>query len=128
MENKVDGTSLLKEWKERLGLFDWEIELVDMMRPEDMSLEDVYGCSVWTECNKTARIEIVDPLFCGERLRPFDYEETLVHELLHLKLTLVSDGVDGLMERYMHQIIDDLARAFIEAKRAGCKGKDGNVL
>lgn len=44
-------------------------------------------------------------------------EMTLVHELLHLKLSLVSDNVPDLQVRYMHQIIDDMARAFVDVKR-----------
>ena len=82
-----------------------------------MALEDVAGCTEWTEANKTARIDMLDPNFYGERITPFDWEKTLVHELLHLKTSLVSDNVDALQARYMHQMIDDLARAFVDAKR-----------
>ena len=110
--------NLLLEWKERLGLHDWRIKLCDNMKPDDMRLEGVSGDVDWTECNKTAVIEIIDPQFYGERIVPFDYEKTLVHELLHLKLSLVSDHVDDLQARYMHQIIDDLARALVDAKRS----------
>ena len=114
---------LLVEWKERLGLHDWRIKLVDNCEPEDMTLEGVAGCTDWSEAIKTARIEILDPTYYGERIVPFDWEKTLVHELLHLKMCLISDGVDDLQVRYMHQMIDDLARAFVDAKRA----KDGDA-
>lgn len=112
------NNKLLKEWQYRLGLHDWKIKLVDCCRPDEMALEDVAGCTEWTESNKTARIEILDPQFYGERIVPFDYEKTLVHELLHLKTCLVSDCADQLQTRYMHQIIDDLAKAFVDAKRS----------
>ena len=108
---------LLDEWKARLGLQAWRIKLVPNCRPEDMALEGCAGCTEWTESVKTARIEIVDPVYYGERIIPFDFEKTLIHELLHLKTCLISDGVPQLQERYMHQIIDDLARAFVDAKR-----------
>lgn len=111
------GAELLTEWQNRLGLHDWRIKLVDNCKPEDMILENVAGCTDWSEATKTARIEIIDPKYYGERIVPFDYEKTLVHELLHLKLALVSDMVSDLQTRYMHQIIDDLARAFVDAKR-----------
>lgn len=111
------GKELLQEWQNRLGLHDWRIKLVDNCKPEDMALEGVAGCTDWSESIKTARIEIIDPQYYGERIVPFDYEKTLVHELLHLKLALVSDMVSDLQTRYMHQIIDDLARAFVDAKR-----------
>ena len=112
------NNKLLKEWQNRLGLQDWRIELVDNCKPEDMTLLDVAGCTEWTECVKTARIEILDPSFYGDRIVPFDYEKTLVHELLHLKTCLISDMVEDLQARYMHQMIDDLARAFVDAKRS----------
>ena len=54
---------------------------------------------------------------------PLDWEKTLVHELLHLKTCLVSSNVPDLQERVMHQMIDDLARAFVSAKRSGGAGK-----
>ena len=115
------GEDLLKEWQTRLGLQDWRIKLNDNCKPEDMVMEDVAGCTEWTECNKTARIDILGEQFYGERITPFDYEKTLVHELLHLKTSLVSDNVPDLQARYMHQMIDDLARAFVDAKRNGVK-------
>ena len=115
---------LLSEWQNRLGLQDWRIKLVDNCTPEEMTLSDVAGCTDWSEAIKTARIEIIDPKYYGERIVPFDYEKTLIHELLHLKLSLVSDSVTDLQSRYMHQIIDDLARAFVDAKR---RANDGHT-
>jgi hypothetical protein len=114
---------LLAEWQERLGLQDWRIKLKPKCRPEEMELENVAGCTAWSESGKTARIEIIDPKYYGKRVVPFDWEKTLVHELLHLKTCLVSDGVGELQERVMHQMIDDLARAFVSAKRCGGDGK-----
>lgn len=109
---------LLKEWQIRLGLQDWRIKLVTNCKPNEMELENCAGCTDWTESIKTARIEILDKNYYGKRIVPFDFEKILVHELLHLKLCLVSNNVDEFQERYMHQIIDDLARALIDAKRS----------
>jgi len=109
--------ALLSEWQARLGLTDWRIKLKPKCKPEDMAQEGS-GCVEWSESIKSARIEIINPKYYGDRVVPFDWEKTLVHELLHLKLCLVSDGVDAFQERYMHQIIDDLARALVTARRA----------
>ena len=111
--------ALLSEWQTRLGLTDWRIRLYPKCKPNEMELENVAGCTEWNETLKTARIEIIDPAFYGNRVIPFDWEKTLVHELLHLKTCMVSDGVPELQVRVMHQMIDDLARAFIDAKRCG---------
>lgn len=119
MPNELDYKELLLEWKQRLGLQEWRIKLRPKCVPDEMALENVAGCTDWSETIKTARIEIIDPAYYGERIVPFDWEKTLVHELLHLKLCLVQDVEDDLQSRYMHQIIDDLARAFVDAKR--CK-------
>ena len=108
---------LLNEWTKRLGLHDWRIEFHPCCKPDEMTIPDVCGCSEWKEPTKSARVEIIDPQFYGERIAPFDWEETLVHELLHLKTSLISSDCDPLQERVAHQLIDDLARAFVDAKR-----------
>lgn len=113
----TDNEKLLEEWVKRLGLTDWRIKLNDGLMPTDMSEQDVVGCAVFEESSKTARIEILDEKYYGVRIVPYDYEKTLVHELLHLKLSLFQTNVEPLQERLMHQIIDDLARAFVDAKR-----------
>lgn len=122
----MTNKGLLREWQNRLGLTEWRVKLVDSCEPDDMALQGCAGCTDWNETIKTARIEILDPRFYGERIVPFDYEKTLVHELLHLKLSLVSNMVEDLQARYMHQMIDDLARAFVDAKRTEpLKEKEG---
>ena len=120
MRYKTDNP-LLIEWQKRLGLLDWAVKIVDNLCPDDMDVNNVDGCVIWEESIKTAKIEILDPKYYGDRMLPFDYEKILVHELLHLKLVLISDEVESLQARYMHQIIDDLARAFVDAKRCGAK-------
>ena len=120
---KIDGQALLKEWQTRLGLADWKIKLVDNCLPDEMLLDGVDGCTEWSESIKTARIEILSEEAYGTRIIPFDYEKTLVHELLHLKTCLLSDKVDELQVRVAHQLIDDLARAFVDAKRGKVCGR-----
>lgn len=114
----MDHEKLLSEWVERLGLQEWRIKLLPCCKPDEMS-EETTGCTIWQEVIKSARIEIVDPTFYGERVVPFDWEKTLVHELLHIKTCLISSECDPLQERVAHQLIDDLARALVDAKR--CK-------
>ena len=105
---------LLKKWKRRLGLHDWIIKLYANCKPEEMTMSEVAGCTEWTESGKTARIEIIDPEYYGERIVPFNFEKTLIHELLHLKMSFWCQNEDDVEDRLMHQIIDDLARAFVE--------------
>lgn len=112
--------SLMEEWQKRLGLEDWKIKLHTNLRQDEMTCADAEGNASYEESTKTARIELLDPAWYGERIIPYDIEKTLVHELLHLKLSLLFGG-DNLLERIAHQWVDDLARAFVDAKRQGQK-------
>lgn len=112
---------LLREWQNRLGLQDWYIILKTDCRPENMAMKDVEGCTTWTESTKSAWIDILDEQFFPEHAaaRPYDFERTLVHELLHCKLSVLSDNEESVQYRIVHQLIDDLARALVDAKRSG---------
>ena len=113
----MDSEKLLEEWKQRLGLSDWRIVLSDKCTPQEMELENVDGCTSWEESIKSATIQILDEKYYGDRIIPFDFEKTLVHELLHLKTSFISNTGNDLQDRIAHQLIDDLARAFVDAKR-----------
>lgn len=106
--------ALLEKWKRKLCLHEWRIRLKTHLRPEEMTMNDAAGCTEWSESIKTARIEIIDPTYYGDRILPFDFEKTLVHELLHLKFSFWCQNEDDVGDRVMHQMIDDLARALTE--------------
>ena len=110
----MNERELLEKWKRRLGLQDWIIKLCANCKPEEMTMSGVDGCTEWSESGKAARNEIIDPKYYGERIVPFNFEKTLVHELLHLKMSFWCQEEDDVEDRVMHQIIDDLARAFVE--------------
>ena len=113
-QEKAD--KLLRKWQRILGLQDWRIKLVVDAIPDDMTLRDVDGEAIWTECKKTALIRILRQDCYGDRIVPYDFERILVHELLHLKLCLLGESGNELQDRYVHQLIDDLARAFAEVE------------
>lgn len=109
--------AMLERWKRKLCLQEWRIKLLTHLRPEEMTMNDVAGCSEWSESIKTARIEIIDPDYYGDRIVPFDFKKTLVHELLHLKFSFWCQNEDDIGDRIMHQMIDDLARALTEKRK-----------
>lgn len=121
MTNEEDQKcgELFEEWVSRLWLSDWAIRFYPDAIPTDMVLEDVSGEAEWTESSKTAVVRILREDCYGDRVVPFDFEKTLVHELLHLKFCLIDGSGNDLQDRYIHQMIDDLARAFVDAKRSG---------
>ncbi len=109
----------IHDWTTLLGLEDWTIKVATNCKPEDMSEDNVAGCVDYNEVCKAAVIELIDPQYYGERIVPLDLEKTFVHELLHLKMSLIADNVGEFQERYVHQLINDLAVALVNAKRAG---------
>ena len=108
---------LLAKWANGLGLQDWVIELEE--GKYELKIDGCAGCTEWTESNKTALIQLIHPDAYGERIVPYDKEKTLVHELLHLKFCLLGESGNDLQDRLVHQLIDDLAKALVEAKRWG---------
>lgn len=111
--------ALMKEWQKRLCLTDWRIGLAINCKPDEMEIDDSSGCVSWQESTKTAYIQIVDPKFYGRRIVPFDFEKTLVHELMHLKMCMLYSEKNELQERIAHQVLDEIARALVDAKRFG---------
>jgi hypothetical protein len=120
-ENKVSVVKgigeLLAEWKSRLGLGDWEIVVNENVSPYDMQTLGVAGECIWDEVHKAATINICDEKDYGKRVLPFDKEKTLVHELLHIKFCMI-EGENETANRLCHQLIEDLAKALVKAKRA----------
>ena len=106
--------ALLEKWKRKLCLQEWRIKLLTRLRPEEMTVSNTAGCTEWSEAIKTARIEIINPACYGDRIVPFNFEKTLVHELLHLKFSFWCQDEYSVADRLMHQSIADLARAFTE--------------
>lgn len=125
MSMAKEHDKLLREWQNRLGLQDWYIILKTDCRPENMAMKDVEGCTTWTESTKSAWIDIIDERFFPEHAaaRPYDFERTLVHELLHCKMSVIQDmDEESTQNRLVHCLIDDLARALVDAKRSGKSG------
>ena len=109
---------LFLEWKDRLGLQDWHIELRDNCSPNDMNLRDCAGETEWQEVSKCAVIRIISEKDYGDRIVPFDKEKTLVHELLHCKFSLLGESGNDLQDRLQHQLIEDIAKVLVDAKRS----------
>lgn len=119
---------LLEEWQERLGLQDWAIILRYNCKKEDLECENAVGETYWETTNKCARICIISKEEYGNDLMlEYDFEKTLVHELLHIKFALIDKDLntyEGVVaEQARHQLIDDLARALVMAKRGETKRK-----
>lgn len=131
MEKKYE--KLLNEWQERLGLQDYAIVLRYNCKFEDLKIENAAGETEWNNTTKCATIRIISEKEHGnDRTLDFDFEIILVHELLHIKFGLIDVG-GGLYESLVvdelrHQLIDDLARALVMAKRGETKRQLGKNI
>lgn len=119
MLTEEESIKLLEFWVETLGLQDWNIKL--KYNVYGSTIPDCNGRTNYVESNKTAAISILSEEEYNRTQDvdfPFDWEKTLVHELLHLKLSLLDDSGNTVQDRIVHQLVDSLARALVKARRA----------
>lgn len=109
--DKEKALKLLSYWKKRLELQDWKIILDIDQTPEDMKAEDTDGECEYQDVNRTAVIRILDKKYYGDRILLYDFEQILVHELLHLKFALLDDSKNPIQNRVVHNLVGSLSRA-----------------
>ena len=113
--------ALCREWQFRLGLTEWKVQ-VKLRRHYEMSEKGSWGECEWNAVRRTARISILDPADADPNgILPYDPEETLVHELLHLHAASFAGHIerDSYQYHLMEHAIDSIAAALISLKR-GC--------
>ena len=115
------AASLFVKWVKILRLEDWDIHFYWRVHPAEMAIADSAGCTRLNWVCKQAVIEIADP----EKYKmdmpgfDFDYEFILLHELMHLKLSLVDRNIqdDSMLGAVVHQLVDEMAKVLIKANR-----------
>lgn len=108
---------LFEKWVAALGLQNWEIVFHWRTRSIDMPICDSAGCVNYELSGMRAVIDIVAEEDYPKSEFPMDYERALVHELLHLKLAALDDSGDGVHDKAVHMLVEELARALVKAKR-----------
>lgn len=110
-------------WQRVLRLQDWHITVKLVQRK---GLEDDERCaeSEWISHMKAGRIRILDAVsYMGDNyVRPYDAEESLVHELVHGHIEPIFKGMDhhpkGGEAIPYEQAVEMLAQALVYLKRA----------
>lgn len=109
--------ALLPEWQEALRLRDWHVH-VSIERLRDMGGHRA-GCCTWLLSTRTADIKLLDPVDYPDVTWPYDMEQVLVHELLHLSLAGLSheDDEPEWFDIAREQAIDSIAETLVALKR-----------
>jgi hypothetical protein len=106
----------LKEWQKRLRLQDWIIQ-VRIARANELP-ENSMGCVHAVLPKKMASIKVLDPIDYDHSLMvPQDMEDTLVHELLHLHLEPILQGIDDSKYIEVEQAIESISFGLVTALR-----------
>lgn len=103
-------------WSSVLDLSRWSIKFQWKVKATEMNINDAFGCATFNKVTRLAVIQIIDQDDVTEPMGKFDYEKTLVHELLHLKMAFLDDSGDDLRDTMTHAMIDDLAVSFVKAR------------
>lgn len=109
--------ALFDEWVKRLHLEEWDIDFQWRVLEKDMTEPNSTGCTSANVIDRQAIIQMVDPVDFPNSPFTYDYEKTLVHELLHLVFWDMDDTGDKLRDHLTHCMIDRMARALVSAKR-----------
>jgi hypothetical protein len=113
-----DVKQMTEYWQEQLGLMDWRLHVT---LEHDADMNDRAGEVDWTLTLKQATIRLIHPDTIRKSLVfPYDLEQTLVHELLHLHAAPFDTFKQGgLKNAALEVMIDKTATALVELKRAG---------
>ena len=111
------ATELFEKWRKILHLEAWDIRFQWCVRGRDMNIADALGCTSYKHESHQTIVQMLDPVDFESKLFNYGYEKTLVHELLHLKFSDIDDSGDALRDKILHQLVDDLSRAFVASAR-----------
>lgn len=106
---------ILLEWQRILKLLDWDISVKVVPHRE---AEEAWGNVRWNLDEKFADIKLLDPADQSGGMRPYNVEETLVHELLHLHFAPFDATTGTHEQRFQEQAINAIARALVNLKNA----------
>lgn len=118
-----EAVALLNKWVKILELEHWILRFEWCVPPNDMRLKDATGVCTYQTSGRCAIIQMLDPHKVGPDMFYYDYEQTLVHELLHLKLHMF-DTDNSVADIVQHQLIDSLAHSFVNAAHGRCDGRE----
>ena len=112
---------LCTDWLKILDIRHWNVAL-RVCRASEMKLEASCGVVSITYATLQALISILDPIDFTKGSFFYDMEQTLVHELLHLKFAFLDYEEEEISKQgdlLLEQSIDSLAKTLVRLKREG---------
>ena len=115
------ANALLLKWVSILKLGDWDIRFKWKCDPMRMAIQNSAGCTSYNDICRQAVIEIADLSQYQPDMQGFDldYERILVHELMHLKMSILDTVESEIQNKAVHILVDSLAQALVKANRGG---------
>jgi hypothetical protein len=113
--SQTDVRQWLRVWQSRLGLSDWNVE-VKIVRISDLN-PDTLGHLKWNSENRTATIKVLDPVDYDLPVSriPEDIEITIVHELLHLQLSVLPR--DKAYKAVEERVVQRMTKALFDLEK-----------
>jgi len=104
-----------KLWQKRLDLGEWNVTTL-IVRISDLK-PDTLGNLKWNSSNKSAVIKVLNPLDYDlpPAEIPTDIEYTIVHELIHLQLSVLPhDGTTKIVEE---KVVNRISEALFQLEK-----------
>lgn len=109
-----DLRAICTVWQERLRLRDWTFDIDWARKHGDLSA-DSYAKTTWTPSEMHAYVLIRRPESMQRKFKRAPIEQTVVHEMLHVKLEGFTEENEALHVPQYEAAIDNLAEAYIAA-------------
>lgn len=104
-----------KSWQKRLDLEEWTVTTL-IVRVSDLK-PDTLGNLKWNSSNRTAVVKVLNPLDYDlpSAEIPTDIEYTIVHELIHLQLSVLPhDGSSKVVEE---KVVNRISEALFQLEK-----------
>ena len=117
MRQDKDVDILCRKWQDILRLNDWNVA-VELIRESEFSEPDRAGEVYITLSKGEALILLLDPLIPTQDCPfPYDMEQTLVHELLHLHFATFEPQDDDLKHDLWERAVESITKTLIALYR-----------
>ena len=130
----TEPKKVLEKWQKILRCQDWDIDIT-IARYSKMDNGDVAGWITREYTKKYAHIHLLDPVdidkstYHNGNTFPYDMEQVLVHELLHLGTNYFEpeDKGEGIFRDNLEQFVEQISWALIRLDRRDCEMVDPSL-